>query len=299
MFKKFTAQINSLNSYIDVYGRLEVHHQHRKKKFCSNINNNGYNDSDDNNNNNNNNNNNLKSKKFCSYRATDPKGKKAWLEGKTELQKNIFLRDYQIQKVIDLEAIEKKRMEKVNKNLEINMNDNHHVDPVVIPEITSDTSIIIDSTDSSTSSLIIPAPDFKDTIIRVTSKGAKLPKTIDSDLPNGKWNQIDHNKALLKIEKNNQNDRKTSSNKSPSTSKISVSPSSNTENKTKRKRNQNINQTDTPNHIYVQQGSDDDKLDYDLASESDSSNAEENDLPPTTTYPGAFESNADQPPQNN
>jgi hypothetical protein len=149
---------------------------------------------------------------------------------------------------------------------------------------------------SPTSSPVIPAPSSKNTIIKVRSSNPKpLPEKINSDNPKGKWTKIPKEKI-------------DSSNISTTTPKTSVPTTSNNDVKIKRKRNE-VQQTADPSFVYTVESSvntssvhnsDDDKLDYDLASESDSHNdAELNNLQSTTSDPGAFESDAILPAQNN
>jgi Skp family chaperone for outer membrane proteins len=90
MFEKFTDQINSLNSYIDLYEEQlksstikrsdndsnRCSNLSKKKKLCSNFNDNDDDDDDDDNNNNNNISKSKKPYKICPYRETDPQGKK-------------------------------------------------------------------------------------------------------------------------------------------------------------------------------------------------------------------------------
>jgi hypothetical protein len=152
MFKDFTNSLNSLNYYIGLYQRHEIHPQLGKKKFCKNNDDND--DIDDNNNNNYNNTKSIKPYKICPYRETDPKDKKEYLKGKTKLEKHKYLRDYEIQQVIELEAQENKKKEK-EKNLEINMNDYLHLDPITTSNNSSDisstdTPLIINPSNSNT-----------------------------------------------------------------------------------------------------------------------------------------------------
>jgi hypothetical protein len=110
--------------------------------------------------------------------------------------------NYEIKKVELLEAKEKRRIEKVNRELNLVTDNSGNLIDVnnnIIQKSSDSTSYSssnISSTDpshdliikSSISSLVIPAPSSKDTYITVISNlGKPYPKIIPSDNPNHVW----------------------------------------------------------------------------------------------------------------
>jgi hypothetical protein len=285
-FKNFTNKLNQISSSIILFKRqlkkqkTNVNDSNRssdqgKKKICCNVNNDARDDYECNNNNNTI----KKSRERSLYYPSDKQGRLEFKKGKTELEKAELLLQYHSKHVENIRQKEDRRKEKENKNLEEHVN---------YPVTTSDTSSIICSNSSSdsssnissTSSLIIPAPDSKETIIKITSTHGKLPKTFNSHKPNAKWKQIDRNEALEKIDK------------------------------IKRKRDQNVLQPADPTNVYIDEfpedSSDnhysDDDVDadnYDHVNLADANATQLNQQSATAPDAGAFESDAVLPAQNN
>jgi hypothetical protein len=318
--KNFSNSINSLNASIVLYNEQlktqsvnnSVHSSEQgKKKFCSNTNNN----IDDLECNNNNNKTRKKNLEYSLYYQSDKEAREDSQNGKTELEKVEILLQHHLKKMERLKAKQKRRTEKENKNLEINMNDELHLHPIIIqqPETTSDNSSNISSTDNSTkhstSSLVIPAPSSKDTIIKIRSSNKKpLPEIIDSHNPKGKWSKITkEKKQKIETTPNSSSNISSTTNNPPTTPKTSVPTTSNNEDKIKRKRDQ-VRQTSNPSIVYTEEPSANTSSDYYSDDDMDGDNDDHVDdstitnatpINTTTTDPGAFDLDAVTPTETN
>jgi hypothetical protein len=156
------------------------------------------------------------------------------------------------------------------------MSDDLLLHPITISNNSTDTPLII----SPTSSLIIPAPSSKNNIIKVhSSTGKPLPEKINSDTSKGKWKHIDCDEALRKLDK------------------------------IKRKRdekiphNSDVLKSNVPKIDYIEEfpedSSDKQYSDDDIDGDNDEHDINVDDAANTVADPGAFESDAVLPPQNN